>query len=70
MSNESNRQEPMAPFLYAIVYQSGEVFATHKNPRVAELIANMEREWNPCEVITLYVKQESLTAWLNQRAKK
>lgn len=70
MSNESDIQEPMAPFLYAVVYPSGDVFATHKNPRVAEGIAHMEREWNQCEVITLYAKQTIMTAWLNQRAKK
>lgn len=70
MSDESNRQEPMAPFLYAVVYPSGDVFATHKSKRVSEGIASMEREWNQCEVITLYVKQTLLTAWLNQRAKK
>lgn len=70
MSDENDIQEPMAPFLYAVVYPSGEVFATHKSKRVAEGIANMEREWSQCEVITLYAKQTLLTAWLNQRAKK
>lgn len=71
MSDEGYIQEPMAPFLYAVVYPSGDVFATHKNQRVAEGIANMEREWNPCEVMTLYVKQTVLTACLNQiRGKK
>lgn len=70
MSDESNIQEAMTPFLYAVVYPSGDVFATHKNPRVAEGIAHMEREWSPCEVITLYAKQIHLTALLKQRAKK
>lgn len=70
MSDGNDIQEPMVPFLYAVVYPSGDVFATHKNKRFAEGIASMEREWNQCEVITLHAKQTILTAWLNQRAKK
>lgn len=62
MSDETNKIEPLAPFLYAVVYPSGEIFTTHKNKRIALGIAMQEREWVAgCTVIPLYAVPKSLS---------
>lgn len=61
MNDENESGGGQAPFIYAVILTSGEVFAVHKNPRVAEGIAKLEREYSAgCRVIPLYTSPQSI----------
>lgn len=62
MNDETKTQDPMAPFLYAVVYPSGEIYCTHKSKKIATWLAALEREYVAgCTTIPLYAVPKSLS---------